>query len=164
VTCRSPPPPGRIRARRPGSLSGAPLDTTNTLEELHEDLERLKLRKRRAKDLRRCFVSVAQENGADREVLRSVTHGVKSTVMDLHTTFSWEVQCREVAKLKLRLRRFPASEARDWAQAGHRSESARKRWLPTQQPPLGKSGASDEIRTRYLRFTKPLLYRLSYAG
>jgi hypothetical protein len=27
-----------------------------------------------------------------------------------------------------------------------------------------KSGANDEIRTRDLRFTKPLLYQLSYIG
>ncbi len=27
-----------------------------------------------------------------------------------------------------------------------------------------KNGADDEIRTRDLRFTKPLLYQLSYVG
>ena len=30
--------------------------------------------------------------------------------------------------------------------------------------PEGSHGANDEIRTRDLRFTKPLLYQLSYIG
>ena len=37
----------------------------------------------------------------DAAVLRRGTHKAPTSVMELYTTFDWEVLCREVAKLKL---------------------------------------------------------------
>jgi hypothetical protein len=75
------------------------------LHRFHEDLERIGLRPRRLHDLRRTFISLCREDGANKELLRWVTHGVTSDVMDTYTTPTWEALCSQVSVLKLDLRR-----------------------------------------------------------
>lgn len=78
---------------------------TNTYKELLDDLAKLGLRARRGHDLRRTFITLAQVDGARREILNSVTHGRSATdIMSLYTTWPWPALCAEVAKLKLTLR------------------------------------------------------------
>jgi integrase len=71
------------------------------------DLAVLGLRHRRLHDLRRTFVSLCREGGADKERLRLVTHGRPSDVLDLYTEVDWPLLCAEVAKLRIE-RRGPA--------------------------------------------------------
>lgn len=87
--------------RRP---SGAMRTNTGNLKHLHRDLETLGFRARRVHDLRRTFISLARADGADKHILRRATHKASRDVMEGYTTFEFEVVCREVAKLDLKLR------------------------------------------------------------
>jgi integrase len=68
------------------------------------DLEALGLRRRRGHDLRRTFITLAQEDGAERDVLQVITHAPNpEDVMSLYTTFPWPRLCAAVAKLRITL-------------------------------------------------------------
>ena len=70
---------------------------------LHEDLERLGLRKRNQHDFRRTFISIAQECGANVPLLKWITHGnARSTIMDDYSAISWEARCAEMQKVDVR--------------------------------------------------------------
>lgn len=70
---------------------------------LHEDLERLGLRKRNQHDFRRSFISIAEECGANVPLLKWITHGnPRSTIMDDYTAISWEARCAEMMKVDVR--------------------------------------------------------------
>jgi integrase len=68
------------------------------------DCERLGLRRRRQYDSRRTFVSLAQADGARKDILRWVTHGPEGDIVNVYTTLPWNALCEEVAKLKIGLR------------------------------------------------------------
>lgn len=82
------------------SRMGVHRSKNHSLQKLHEDLGRLKLRARRQHDLRRSFVSHAVDDGAERDRLAPVTHGRGSSVMEMYDTAEWKT-CREhVLRLK----------------------------------------------------------------
>jgi hypothetical protein len=73
------------------------------------DLERLGFRRRRAHDARRTLISLAQADGGRSEVLEYITHGPsESEAFSLYTTWPWETQCEEIAKLKIAVRKKKA--------------------------------------------------------
>lgn len=98
---RAPSPDDLIVPSREGAFRNA----NHMLHRFHEDLERIGLRPRRLHDLRRTFISLCREDGANKELLRWVTHGVTSDVMDTYTTPTWEALCSQVSVLKLDFRR-----------------------------------------------------------
>ena len=63
----------------------------------------LGLRRRRGHDLRRTFITLAQVDGARRDLLEIVTHGPRGDIVSIYTTFPWPALCAEVAKLDVRL-------------------------------------------------------------
>ena len=68
------------------------------------DLEALGMRRRRGHDLRRTFITLAQEDGARRDVLQVITHAPNpADVMSLYTSYPWSTLCAEVAKLQIAL-------------------------------------------------------------
>lgn len=74
----------------------------DSYKRLQADLRLLGLRPRRGHDLRRTLISIAQDDGASREILRDVTHGrSKRDAIDEYTTLQWSTVCAEVAKLRL---------------------------------------------------------------
>ncbi len=75
----------------------------NTIKHFHKDLRRIGLRQRRGHDLRRTFITLLQVDGANRDVIRPLTHPSGSDIMGLYTTFPWPTVCAEVVKLKLTL-------------------------------------------------------------
>jgi hypothetical protein len=75
-----------------------------TPKQLHEDLDTLELRRRRGHDLRRTFITLAQVDGARRNLLEAVTHGPRGDIVSVYTTFPWPSLCEEVGKLKIGLR------------------------------------------------------------
>src|SRR6266478_1500215 len=98
---------------------------------LHLDLAELGLRARRGHDLRRTFVTLAQVDGAKKEILEAITHGPRGDIVSVYTSFPWPVLCAEVAKLKIRLPEPkpptpPTDPTRYSAVTGE--ESSRKRW------------------------------------
>jgi len=114
---------------------------------LRLDLETLELRDRRGHDLRRTFITLAQVDGARRDLLETITHGPRGDIVSLYTTFPWAALCAEVAKLKIELREgeiveFPAvpmPATRYTAVTG--TERARRRW----KFPVTPSGLEPEI-------------------
>ena len=68
---------------------------------LHEDLALLNLRARRGHDLRRTFITLAQVDGARKDILEAITHGPRGDIVSVYTTFPWPVLCEEVRKLKI---------------------------------------------------------------
>lgn len=100
------------RGRHPGDedlivpspyRGGVYLNSNSTLQRLHEDLALLGLRARRQHDARRTFISLARADGADKEILKWVTHGVPhGDIMDAYTSLPWAVLCGEVSRLNVR--------------------------------------------------------------
>jgi integrase len=75
-----------------------------TPKQLHDDLRKLGLRERRGHDLRRTFITLAQVDGARRDLLETVSHGPRGDIVSVYTTFPWPALCAEIAKLKIELR------------------------------------------------------------
>jgi integrase len=73
----------------------------NTLKAFRDDLHTLGLRPRRSHDLRRTFITLAQVDGASRDVLRPMTHPGKQDIVDLYTTLPWPIRCAAIAKLRV---------------------------------------------------------------
>ncbi len=65
------------------------------------DLAMLGLRHRRGHDLRRTFITLAQVDGARRDLLETITHGPRGNIINIYTTFPWPALCAEVAKLRI---------------------------------------------------------------
>ena len=86
------------------SRRGQHRSVTHARTKLHQDLDRIGLRKRRVHDMRRTFVSLSLADGARKDILRWVSHGPEGDIMDLYTTLPWSALCEEVAKLKIELR------------------------------------------------------------
>lgn len=84
---------------------------SNTLKEFHKDLTRIGCRTRRGHDLRRTFISLAQADGARRDVLRPLTHPGEQDIIGLYTTFPWPVVCAEIMKLHVPLPGAPSDAA-----------------------------------------------------
>jgi integrase len=80
---------------------GAMRDRHWARKRLVRDLAVLQIRHRRAHDLRRTGISLAQDDGADRAILRWGTHAPPVEILDLYTTLEWQTLCREVAKMRV---------------------------------------------------------------
>jgi hypothetical protein len=70
----------------------------------HGLCDTLEIRRRRIHDFRRTFISLARDDGAQRDVLKWVTHPPDGDVVDTYTTPAWSLLCQEVGKLNIRLR------------------------------------------------------------
>ncbi len=66
------------------------------------DLAMLGMRHRRGHDLRRTFITIAQVDGARRDLLETITHGPRGNIVNVYTTFPWPALCAEVAKLRIK--------------------------------------------------------------
>lgn len=66
------------------------------------DLAMLGMRHRRGHDLRRTFITLAQVDGARRDLLETITHGPRGNIINVYTTFPWPALCAEVAKLRIK--------------------------------------------------------------
>lgn len=73
-----------------------------SLKKLHLDLNALGFRLRRQHDLRRTFISLARSDGAEKDIIRRITHKPPPDVLEGYTTFEWDVLCREAGKLRIR--------------------------------------------------------------
>jgi hypothetical protein len=60
-------------------------------------------RNRRGHDMRRTFITLARTDGAIDGLLRWVTHGPSSEVIDVYTSPPWAALCAEISKLKIAL-------------------------------------------------------------
>lgn len=104
LVCPVPPEPPRKGRRRP---VGALRTKDWARKRLVRDLALAGLRLRRAHDLRRTGISLAQDGGADSRVLRWGTHAPPGEVVDAYTTLAWETLCRAVLCVVLPVRTGP---------------------------------------------------------
>jgi integrase len=119
-------PPETFRHRNSGTM----------YQRFQADLERLGLRSRRQHDTRRTFISLARDDGASKELLRSVTHAPEGDIMDAYSELAWRTLCGEVLKLQFTL---PAPGAPD-IHAEAKSMNSLDRRLP-----LGSQPGNPEI-------------------
>lgn len=71
---------------------------------LQGDLALLGFRRRRTHDSRRTLVSLAQADGARKDILHWITHGPESgSIMDLYSTLPWATFCEQIACLRIEL-------------------------------------------------------------
>lgn len=96
LVCPVPPTSSRKGPRRP---AGALRTKDWARKRLVVDLAALGLRHRRAHDLRRTGISLAQDGGADSRVLRWGTHAPPGETIDAYTTLTWKTLCRAVLML-----------------------------------------------------------------
>lgn len=69
-----------------------------------DDLVALGMRHRRGHDLRRTFITLAQLDGARRELLKVITHGpALGDIVGMYTSFPWPALCAEVGRLEVSL-------------------------------------------------------------
>jgi hypothetical protein len=82
---------------------GGPLEITMLSRSVTwKDLQFLRLRRRRAHELRRTGISLFRNAGASRDIPSWGTHGrPRNRTIDGYTTFDWETICAEIAKLDL---------------------------------------------------------------
>jgi len=78
---------------------------------------------------RNTFISIARSNGADKDVVETVTHNSKGDQIDDYTTFEWLAVCRAVALFDVsvdpnRTRAFLELQRQD----SNRGEQKGKRW------------------------------------
>jgi integrase len=97
------------QAPRPDDLiipspTGQHLDDTVVLRRLGQDLETLGLRRRTTHNTRRTFISIARADGANKDVVKCITHGAKGDQVDDYTTFPWSALCEAVLKIQISLR------------------------------------------------------------
>ena len=75
----------------------------DSYKRLRVDLDALGLRRRRVHDLRRTFITLAREDGAEKDILHLCTHGAPGQdVMELYTSFGWATLCKQVSALQMR--------------------------------------------------------------
>ena len=80
---------------------------------LKNDLKILGLRHRRGHDLRRTMISLAQDDGAVKDILNWGTHGrSRLKAIDDYTTLEWKTVCAQVAKLQIERFHVCRAEAR----------------------------------------------------
>ena len=103
---------GQAAAKHVGGFSsGTARDANESQRQLVADLLLLTLRtkagkrmNRRGHDMRRTFSTLARTDGAIDGLLRWVTHGPISDMMDVYSSPPWSALCTEVAKPKIALR------------------------------------------------------------
>jgi integrase len=86
------------------SREGRERSVSHGLKRFHQDCARVGIRARRLHDLRRTFISLCRDDGANRDVLRWVTHAPPREAFDTYTTFAWGTVCAEVARLRVGLK------------------------------------------------------------
>jgi integrase len=134
---RKPDPDDLILPVAPGgkATAGEMRKPQNSWLALQRDLDDLGMRRRRAHDLRRTFISLARADGARPDILKTCTHGPSGQMIDLYTSLEWPVLCAEVSKL--RVRRRVAAEVVQLSAAG--GGPGRRVW-PQGQPQASHSG------------------------
>ncbi len=95
----------QIPTGKPHLTHGQFRNTNGALKQFHSHCKLLEIRPRRIHDSRRTFISLARDDGAQRDVIKSLTHPFDSSdAHDSYTTFAWSRCCEEVARLKIALR------------------------------------------------------------
>jgi hypothetical protein len=85
----------------------------------------------------RTFITLAQVDGARRDLLEAVTHGPRGDIVSVYTTFPWPALCEEVGKLKISLREEKLLDGSFGALATRFATSQRKarnRWRKVVTP------------------------------
>ncbi|MFN2546268.1 MAG: tyrosine-type recombinase/integrase [Myxococcales bacterium] len=87
--------------RGPRVAAGVVRDEHFSYKRLLKDLTALGLRRRRVHDFRRSGITLAREDGAERDVLRLCTHQPPADVMELYTSFGWAKLCAQISCIRV---------------------------------------------------------------
>lgn len=86
-------------------------DKKDAHEALKLDLKKLGFRQRRGHDSRRSFVTIAQVDGARRDILKDISHGASGDIVSMYTSFPWPTLCAEIAKMQFTLPKALTSQS-----------------------------------------------------
>lgn len=108
---RQPTPEDLIVPLFNGPRKGLARRASQAQKDLLRDLEAIGLRRsagakrnRRGHDLRRTLITLAQVDGARREIIEAATHGPRGDIMSVYTSIPWPTLCAEFMKLRIRYR------------------------------------------------------------
>jgi len=87
--------------RGPRVAAGQVRDEHFVWKRLQKDLAALGVRRRRVHDFRRAGITLAREDGADRDVLRLCTHQPPTDVMESYTSFGWAKLCAQISCIRI---------------------------------------------------------------
>jgi len=76
----------------------------DSYKRLHIDSDTIGLRHRRVHDFRRTGITLAREDGADKDVLRFCTHGGPEDILDVYTSLGWPKLCAQIAPILVKRR------------------------------------------------------------
>lgn len=97
-------PKRAVGYHRVGITPGA-MTQANVWRNLQDDLAALGLRRRRVHDTRRTLTTLALTDGADKYLLRWITHGPqKADAFDSYVSPPWEALCKQISGLRISLR------------------------------------------------------------
>lgn len=80
---------------------GAPRNTNRANRDFKRDLAKLELRERHHYCTRHTFITQVQDDGADRDIIKWVTHAPPKSAHDGYTRTLWTRLCAELAKLRV---------------------------------------------------------------
>lgn len=89
----------------------AALTQVHLYDRFQRSLQTVELRRRRVHDTRRTFITLLRDGGARQDVVASLTHTSRRTIIDAYSSLSWDTLCREVMFLRLDDATPPSSEA-----------------------------------------------------
>lgn len=85
------------------SPRGQVLNRNTTWKWLAQDCAALGLRRRRQHDTRATFITLALDDGAQKDILQRVTHGAPGDIISAYSRFPWASLCEQVRKLRVGL-------------------------------------------------------------
>lgn len=112
-------------------------DKKDAHEALGLDLKKLGFRPRRGHDFRRSFVTIAQVDGARRDILKDISHGPSGDIVSMYTSFPWPTLCAEIAKMDFKL---PCRERAIRAVAGDPKRTPKRTVTKKASQPLRLTG------------------------
>ena len=89
----------------PDPRTGRPRTTNQAGKALYRDCERTGIPKRGCHAFRRAFISLARSDGARGEIIETITHNARGSIVDVYTSYEWAPLCAAVSALRFDLHR-----------------------------------------------------------
>jgi hypothetical protein len=87
------------------------------------------------------FVTLAQVDGARRDLLETISHGPRGDIVSVYTTVPWLALCAEVEKLRISLREDIVAD-KDFRTLAATHRMGRNRWRKLVTPPGPRQGCT----------------------
>lgn len=82
-------------------------NTNRQNRDLRRDCEKIGVVHRHQHAMRHTFITLVQDDGADGQIIRWITHAPPRTAFDNYTRAQWKRLCEEIVKLNVTLPEAP---------------------------------------------------------